>query len=81
MQPSAQKEQLATLNQSRKPPELLMKHPKGDLKTLDKGVSLSSMMKTVIDNYTEYHIIKTQLIDLQSWVLESQRINEQEQSK
>lgn len=58
-----------------------MKHPKDDLKILDKGVSLSGMMETIIDNYTQYHIIKTQLIELQSWVLESQKINEQEQSK
>lgn len=40
------------------------------------GVALSTTAKTVVDNYNTYHQLKEQLLSLQKWIKEQQKIRE-----
>jgi hypothetical protein len=55
------------------PPEELMIVPK-DLHTLNDGATLSNVEGVIVDNYSAYHEVATQLINLENWIKEQSKI-------
>jgi len=54
------------------PGELMLLPPK--LNTLPDKAPLDKAEQTIIDNYTTYHEVSQQLIDLENWIKEQSKI-------